>query len=42
MSPSCSLRAAINADPDMPWTAGAYELWEGKTRRDTLHRYGTK
>jgi hypothetical protein len=33
---------AINADPDMPWTAGTYDMWAGKTRRDTLYRYGTK
>ena len=34
--------ASINADLSLPWTAGRYEMWEGKTRRDTLYRYGTK
>eukprot|EP01047_Picozoa_sp_COSAG01_P015767 COSAG01_NODE_794_length_13545_cov_7.323070_5_plen_814_part_00 len=33
---------AINADPSLPWVAGKYSIWEGKSRRDTLYRYGTK
>ena len=32
----------INADTNLPWVAGKYDMWEGKTRRDTLSRYGTK
>lgn len=33
--------AMINSDPTLPWTAGRYEMWEGKTRRDARRRYGT-
>eukprot|EP01048_Picozoa_sp_COSAG05_P004617 COSAG05_NODE_255_length_12816_cov_13.781631_9_plen_131_part_00 len=32
----------INADQSLPWVAGKYDMWEGKTRRDTLSRYGAK
>jgi hypothetical protein len=33
--------AMINSDPSLPWTAGRYSMWEGKTRRDARSRYGT-